>query len=105
MKTIAAKRSYGSSRSLPTGNRVKNAVQRKLQNIKETIFRAYHSENSRNNRLLTLALNEAEAIAWQAGYPELLFPVLATEKVEALAAWNVRQKAVCRSTAELAFAA
>ena len=41
---------------------------------------------------LRLALNEAEALAWQTMYPHLVFPVLAMEKVQAVAAWNRRQE-------------
>ena len=41
---------------------------------------------------LRLALNEAEALAWQTMYPHLVFPVLAAEKVQAVAAWNARQQ-------------
>ena len=33
-----------------------------------------------NNSILHLALNEAEALAWQNGFPELIFPTLALEK-------------------------
>ena len=52
-------------------------------------------------RMLRLALNEAEAVAWQTEYPHLLFPELAMEKVQAVAAWSNRQSAV-RSTSRLA---
>jgi len=52
-------------------------------------------------RMLQLALNEAEAVAWQTDYPHLLFPELAMEKVQAVASWNHRQTAV-RSTNRLA---
>ena len=45
-------------------------------------------------RLLRLALNEAEALALQTGYPHLFFPVLATEKVQAVMNWNDNQPAV-----------
>jgi hypothetical protein len=38
-------------------------------------------------RLLQVALNEAEALAWETGFPQLVFPTLATEKVEAISAW------------------
>jgi hypothetical protein len=44
------------------------------------------------DRIFRLALNEASALAWQTGYPLLLFPDLAAEKIEAAAAWNARQK-------------
>lgn len=49
-------------------------------------------------RLLRLALNEAEALAWQTTYPHLVFPQLATEKTQAVAAWNATQQAVRRSS-------
>lgn len=44
--------------------------------------------------LLHLALNEAEALAWQTDYPFLVFPALATEKAQAVANWQVRQRAI-----------
>lgn len=44
------------------------------------------------DRIFRLALNEAEALAWQTGYPHLLFPVLATEKIQAATDWSARQK-------------
>ena len=42
-------------------------------------------------RILKLALNEAEALAWQTVYPHLLFPALAAEKIQAVARWNQHQ--------------
>jgi hypothetical protein len=42
--------------------------------------------------MFRLALNEAEALAWQTGYPHLLFPALATEKIQAATEWSARQK-------------
>jgi hypothetical protein len=44
--------------------------------------------------LARLALNEAEALAWQTGVPHLVFPELADEKIRELAAWRERQMAV-----------
>src|SRR6266545_3210644 len=46
----------------------------------------------RQPRLLQHALNEAESIAWQTGFPQLVFPLLALEKASAVAAWEVRQQ-------------
>jgi len=43
-----------------------------------------------------LAVEEAEALAWQTDYPHLLFPTLATEKVQAVADWNARQQLIRR---------
>jgi len=45
-------------------------------------------------RMVQLALNEAEAVAWQTEYPHLVFPALAMEKVQNVAAWNHRQASV-----------
>ncbi|HLP75304.1 MAG TPA: hypothetical protein VK327_00160 [Candidatus Paceibacterota bacterium] len=47
-----------------------------------------------NDQLLRLALNEAEALAWQTDYPQLLFPTLAQEKVRAVVAWNDHQQRI-----------
>ena len=49
-------------------------------------------------QVLKLALNEAEALAWQTLYPHLVFPELATEKVQAIAGWNRHQRSVWRTT-------
>lgn len=54
-------------------------------------------------RLLKLALNEAEALAFQTDYPHLLYPQLALEKVEAALSWQYRQQLIRRN--ESAFAA
>lgn len=56
-------------------------------------------------RLVRLALNEAEAAAWQTKHPHLFFPTLATEKVRAVAAWNARQRSVRQSSPVIALAA
>jgi hypothetical protein len=54
-------------------------------------------------RLLRLALNEAEALSWQTGFPQLVFPTLAREKAQALVDWHLRQ--VSLQQGEIAFAA
>lgn len=56
-------------------------------------------------RLLRLTLNEAEALAWATGFPELMFPVLAQEKAGTVAAWHERQKSVREPRRVHAFAA
>jgi hypothetical protein len=56
-------------------------------------------------RLLGLALNEAEALAWQTAYPHLVFPSLAAEKVQAVADWNRHQEALRQNPPLLALAA
>jgi hypothetical protein len=43
-------------------------------------------------QLLRLALNEAEALAFQTLYPHLVFPTLAVEKIQGAARWSDRQR-------------
>jgi len=38
-------------------------------------------------RLFQVALNEAETLAWETEYPQLIFPTLAEEKIKAISAW------------------
>ncbi len=45
-------------------------------------------------QLFRQALGEAEALAWQTGYPQLVFPTLGMEKVQAVAAWQRRQQSL-----------
>jgi len=52
----------------------------------------------REPRLLRQALNEAEAIAWQTGFPQLVFPSLALEKARAVATWENRQRTMRQPT-------
>src|SRR6266566_9922423 len=52
----------------------------------------------REPRLLRQALNEAEAISWQTGFPQLVFPALALEKARAAATWENRQRAIRQPT-------
>jgi hypothetical protein len=49
-----------------------------------------------------LALNEAEALAWQTEFPQLFFPDLAVEKIQAVARRQTRQQFVHQP--QLAFA-
>ena len=52
-----------------------------------------------------LALNEAEALARQTNYPHLLFPALATEKIQTVEAWNERQQTVREASPAFVLAA
>ena len=55
--------------------------------------------------LLRLALNEAEALAWETEYPYLLFPALAMEKAQGVANWQARQRMIRHGASAFAFAA
>jgi multidrug efflux system membrane fusion protein len=48
-------------------------------------------------RLSRLALNEAEAVAWDSGVPHLVFPILAEEKLKALDSWREYQATIRRA--------
>src|SRR5262245_13282053 len=76
-----------------------------IERTKEAIVADFRDALKDQEHLLHLALNEAEALAWQTGFPELVFPTLATEKVEAVAAWHARQQSMWRTNSTLAFAA
>ena len=65
--------------------------------VKEAIFAESCAALQSQEHLLRLALNEAEAAARQTLYPHLVFPTLAMEKVQAVAAWNRRQESVRRT--------
>ncbi len=71
-------------------------VLRQLTAVKKALFEESFKTLDHQERLLRLALNEAEALAWQTNYPHLVFPTLATEKVQAVSAWNRHQQFVRR---------
>lgn len=88
--------------------RVQPAVQPTAQNtralFKEALLREFIAESNTDGRLLRLALNEAEALACQSGFPELIFPLLAIEKAQAVRAWSKRQSAMTSNNRAFAFA-
>ena len=63
----------------------------RIERIKEQLLAELRETLQLPDRLFKLALNEAEALAWQTEYPHLVFPALAVEKVQAVAAWEKRQ--------------
>ena len=81
-----------------------DAIRHAMVRAKERVLNEYAHLAEENLRVLRLALNEAEALAWQTDYPHLFFPTLAVEKAQAAVAWHRRQRVVRRAAAELAFA-
>ena len=81
-----------------------DAVRLAVRRTKNDVLFAYAPCAGTNAHLLRLALNEAEGLAWQTEFPQLVFPVLAQEKAEAAVAWHQRQLALRRPAAEAAFA-
>jgi hypothetical protein len=90
MKLIATNRKDESGSSIQareTGRKVRGQIAA----ARESILAESRSAFAAPERLLRLAVNEAEALAWQTTYPQLIFPTLAAEKVQALVAWNATQ--------------
>ena len=76
-----------------------------LEQTKSEVIADFRSMLGGQEQMLRLALNEAEALAWQTEYPHLVFPALAMEKAQGLAAWHTRQRSICRSLSLRALAA
>ena len=76
-----------------------------LEDVKENVVAEFRDRVEEHQHLLKLAVNEAEALAWQTDYPGLLFPTLATEKARAVAGWHERQHSLLRRTSSLPLAA
>ena len=89
-------------------SRVKPTLPPAAQNaralFKEALLREFNAESKTDGRLLRLALTEAEALACQSGFPELIFPLLAIEKAQAVRAWSKRQAVISSINPSLAFA-
>lgn len=69
-----------------------------IEQVKATVVSEFRDRLEADQRVLELAVNEAEALAWESGFPQLLFPDLATEKAVAAAGWHERQQALRRGT-------
>ncbi len=76
-----------------------------LSRTRAAILAAASARLKDREHLVRLALNEAESLAWQTSYPHLVFPTLAMEKVEMLAAWDERQKRVLEASPILSLSA
>ena len=69
-----------------------------IEEVKAAVVNEFRDRLEADQRVLELAVNEAEALAWQTGFPQLLFPDLAAEKAHAVAGWHERQEALRRRT-------
>ena len=79
-------------------------INRLLASLRSNIEGEFTDLRRRHPRDVRLALNEAEAIAWQSGLAHLVFPALAVEKLDAVSAWHERQREIQRREPSLAFA-
>ena len=73
--------------------------------VRSRIEQQYAPLAQQQPRLLRLALNEAESVAWETGVPHLVFPTLALEKARDLAQWHASQRTILWREPALAFAA
>lgn len=62
-----------------------------INHVKETILTEARNTIAAPEQLLRLALSEAEALAFQTRYPQLVFADLAEENIQRTAAWSERQ--------------
>ena len=65
-----------------------------IERAKNKITDEFRDTVESHQNLFHLALREAEALAWQTAYPHLVFPVLAVEKVQAMAERQTRQQSL-----------
>ena len=80
-------------------------IRAQIAGVKEAILAESARAFPAPERLVRLALNEAEAAAWQTKFPHLFFPALAAEKVQAVANWNARQQSMRENRPVIALAA
>lgn len=63
-----------------------------VERAKENLLAEFGETFAANGHLLNHVINEADALAWQTEFPQLFFPALALEKVQAAANWKARQE-------------
>ena len=80
------------------------ALNRAIATTRQAVLQDHAAEFPQRGSLLRLALNEAEALAWQTDFPHLFFPELAAEKARTVAAWARKQHALQAAAGEVAFA-
>ena len=65
-----------------------------IRNAREAILAEARETLQIQDRLIRLAVNEAEGLAWQTMYPQLVFPDLAKEKIQRATQWSRRQQQI-----------
>jgi hypothetical protein len=63
-----------------------------INSAKEVILTEARKTLEAPEQLLRLAVSEAEALALQTRFPQLVFADLAVERIESAAAWSERQR-------------
>lgn len=65
-----------------------------IARVKQIVLDEFRDTVDAHQKLLRLAVNEAEALAYETDYPHLVFPGLAAEKAQQVAAWEARQQVI-----------
>jgi len=63
-----------------------------MEKMKDRMVQEFSAKLTGHEAVLRLALNEAEALAWETPYPHLVFATLAREKAQAATVWENRQQ-------------
>lgn len=71
-----------------------NAIVAQIRHAREAILAEARETAAVKERSLRLAVNEAEGLAWQTMYPQLVFPNLAVEKIQHAMQWARRQRRI-----------
>jgi hypothetical protein len=66
----------------------------RIENAKASVIAEFSQALVGREHMLELAVNEAEAIAWETEFPYLVFPALAQEKATSVAKWAAHQRQV-----------
>ena len=74
------------------GATVCEQITAQLETAKKQVSAEFSERLAGHESVLRLALNEAEALAWETNYPHLVFTTLAMEKAQAAASWENRQQ-------------
>lgn len=81
------------------------AANARLERLRLDFVRRFAATAAPLHRWVHLTLNEAEALARETAVPELVFPILAEEKLAQLSRWQRRQARIREMTEQLSFAA
>ena len=75
------------------GQTCRRLVER-IKRARVAVLSEFRDRVEEHGHLLELAVNEAEALAWETGFPQLVFPTLAMEKAQTAAKWHAHQRSM-----------
>lgn len=103
MKTIPIVHKRAVAFKIPVDQTKPGTISERIVEHKMRLFASFSERAPEARRLLWLTLLEAEALAFETGLPELLFPELAREKAMTALGWSRRQQRLL-AVHEVAFA-